>query len=123
MHQLKQDHFFSKNSVLDAFFGIRSYPMAGGIEVTNNQESRLLGSPFHIYSGASTRRIIDFKEPHLSWGINPAGQSGHFLDAHYRDQAPLYVKGSYRRQLLLRKDIVRKKVKRLLLQKKKDSMG
>jgi penicillin amidase len=55
--------------------------------------------------GPSTRRIIDFADPENSYGINPTGQSGYFWDKHYKDQAKMFVKGKYRKQLIKRKEI------------------
>jgi len=37
--------------------------------------------------------------------VNPTGQSGHFLSAHYADQAALFNTGEFRKQMMNREEI------------------
>ena len=55
---------------------------------------------FEVFSGPSTRRILDFANIETSWGINPVGNSGNLTSPHERDQVELFLHGQYRQQLM-----------------------
>ncbi|MCK5145148.1 penicillin acylase family protein [bacterium] len=49
----------------------------------------------HIRSGVSTRLIVDLSNRNQHLAIIPNGQSGHIIDAHYKDQMPLFLNKQY----------------------------
>ena len=61
----------------------------------NNLAGSLGAAPWSVSYGPSTRRLIDFADATRSLGINPVGQSGVLFDAHYQDQARIFVAGGY----------------------------
>ncbi|WP_428243185.1 penicillin acylase family protein [Gynuella sp.] len=97
---LEHPHALSKVPLLSKIFSVGPFPANGGIETINNLGFDLQADHFKVRSAPSTRRIIDFADPTVSWGINPTGQSGILMDAHYRDQAQLYADGKFRHQWL-----------------------
>ena len=64
--------------------------------VPNAYRHKLCTTDFKVTGGASTRRLIDFKNPENSLGILPTGNSGVPLSKHYSDQVQLYLKGEFR---------------------------
>ena len=47
--------------------------------------------------------------------ILPTGQSGQVMSPYYDDQAEMYVKGQYRKQMMNRSEIEEKALMRLVL--------
>jgi penicillin amidase len=85
-------------------FNLGPYSVSGATQEVNNQKvtsfySNSIGN-FNVTAGPSTRRIIDFSHPEISWGILPTGNSGHILSPFYSNQVKLFLKGEYREQLL-----------------------
>jgi penicillin amidase len=104
-HTLTHSHPLAAQKPLNWLFNIGPFPAPGGHEVPNNLSSPLGPAPWAVSYGPSTRRVIDFAAPGQSVGINPVGQSGVLFDAHYSDQAALFVAGGYLSQHLSEADV------------------
>ena len=103
---LEHTHALGTVKPLNKLFNVGPFPVSAGQEMINNLTIAIEKDEFPVRSGPSTRRIVDFAEVDKSWGINPTGQAGYFMDPHYDDQADMYNKGEFRRQYLNRKDIL-----------------
>ncbi|SMF49681.1 penicillin acylase family protein [Pseudobacteriovorax antillogorgiicola] len=99
-HQVSFDHPLGKIPVLGLFLNLGPYPAPGGMETLNQIAYRFGTGSANAVHGPATRRIIDFAKPEESLSVLPTGQSGRFLDPHYRDQVDSYLSGTYRRALL-----------------------
>ena len=104
-HTLTHIHPLGMQKPLDVIFNIGPFEVAGGRETPNNLNIHFGPAPWAVKSGPSTRRIIDFAAPEKAVGINPVGQSGVLLDAHYADQAPLFAQEHYVPQHLSAEDV------------------
>lgn len=100
LHTLEYPHPFGMNKFLAKFFNKGPYPIAGAINVINHNRRKGCQNMHEVKSGPSTRRIIDFANPAVSFGILPLGNSGHQLSPFYDDQRERFLKGEYRNQLL-----------------------
>jgi penicillin amidase len=104
-HTLTHSHPLAAQKPLNWLFNVGPFPAPGGHEVPNNLSSPLGPAPWAVNYGPSTRRVIDFAAPGQSVGINPVGQSGVLFDAHYADQAPIFIAGGYLSQHLSEADV------------------
>ena len=104
-HTLTHSHPLAAQKPLNWLFNVGPFPAPGGHEVPNNLSSPLGPAPWGVNYGPSTRRVIDFAAPGQSVGINPVGQSGVLFDAHYSDQAPIFIAGGYLSQHLSEADV------------------
>ncbi|MFZ3082721.1 penicillin acylase family protein [Rhodoferax ferrireducens] len=104
-HALTHSHPLAVQKPLNWLFNVGPFPAPGGHEVPNNLSSPLGPAPWAVSYGPSTRRVIDFAAPGQSVGINPVGQSGVLFDAHYADQAPIFIAGGYLSQHLSEADV------------------
>ena len=105
VHTLEHVHPIGWKKPFNKIFNIGPFEVEGATEIANNFGFVLTSGHHKVDYGPSTRRIIDFADPENSYGINPTGQSGYFWDKHYKDQAKMFVKGKYRKQLINRKEI------------------
>jgi penicillin amidase len=94
-HTLTHGHPLGKQKPLDRLFDVGPFPVPGARETPNNMSTSIGPAPWAVSYGPSTRRVIDFAEPHKAVGINPVGQSGVLFNAHYADQAELFAQGTY----------------------------
>jgi penicillin amidase len=104
LHTLEFAHPFGRVKPLAAIFNLGPYPAPGATQEVNNQKVSSYKDGFQVKAGPSTRRIIDFSHPEKSWGILPAGNSGHMLSPFYSNQVQKFLGGQYREQLLDPKD-------------------
>ncbi|WPC68411.1 penicillin acylase family protein [Rhodoferax ferrireducens] len=104
-HTLTHSHPLAAQKPLNWLFNVGPFPAPGGHEVPNNLSSPLGPAPWAVNYGPSTRRVIDFAASGQSVGINPVGQSGVLFDAHYADQAPIFIAGGYLSQHLSEADV------------------
>jgi penicillin amidase len=101
-HQLYFEHPLGKVDALRDVFNVGPYPSMGGNETINNSgfdmtsEERISTAFF----GPQMRIIIDFADVEQSLSINPSGQSGNIMSPHYDDQAEMFAKGIFRKQLM-----------------------
>ena len=100
LHTIEFVHPLGRIRPLNYLFNLGPYPIAGATQEVNNQKVTSFQGDFQVKAGPSTRRIIDFSHPEKSWGILPAGNSGHILSPFYSDQVKRFLSGSYRQQRL-----------------------
>ncbi|RJG12612.1 penicillin acylase family protein [Pseudomonas cavernicola] len=98
LHTLTHNHALGQLKPLDRLFNIGQFAAPGGHEMPNNLSHKIGPAPWAVFYGPSTRRLIDLDDPTRSLGINPLGQSGVPFDAHYADQAEVYIQGLYQPQ-------------------------
>lgn len=115
IHTIEYIHPLGRSFPLSLFFNLGPYAIPGAYNEVNNNKQKSLGGDFKVVAGASTRRIIDFAKPQMSWGINPIGISEHILSPYYKDQVQMFIQGQYRPQLMDREDIEKQKQHELLL--------
>jgi penicillin amidase len=104
-HSLSHGHPLGLQKPLDHLFNVGPFKVPGGRETPNNLNYQMGPGPWAVKSGPSTRRVIDFAHPDKAVGINPVGQSGVLLDAHYADQAARFAEGIYVPQHLSAADV------------------
>ncbi len=94
-HLLTHAHPLGRIKPLDWLLNVGPLEAPGGREIPNNMAHAIGPAPWTVVYGPSTRRIIDFADAGKALGINPVGQSGVWLDEHYKDQAPDFIAGRY----------------------------
>ncbi len=114
-HTLTHGHPLGRVQPLDRVFNVGPLPAPSGREIPNNMAHALGPAPWSVVYGPSTRRLIDFADAGKALGINPVGQSGALLDAHYRDQAQDFIAGRYQPMHLSPADVQRATRSTLLL--------
>jgi penicillin amidase len=106
VHTLEHPHLLGRRKPLDRLFNVGPFPAMGGnntianLEFKYNSEGR-----YPVYLGPAMRIIVDLGDIENSLSVNPTGQSGHFLSAHYADQAALFNSGEFRKQMMNRDEI------------------
>jgi len=109
LHTLEFVHPLGRKRPLDLIFNISSTPVPGSISAINNLRRVGCKDGFQVKAGPSTRRLIDFKNPLVSLGILPLGNSGHYLSPFFKDQKDLFISGKYRKQYLDLKSVKKEK--------------
>lgn len=104
IHTLTMNHPLGRKRPLDFVFNLGPFPRGGSKMTVNNSEYNLQ-NPFAAGLGASTRQLVDFCDLNNSLSVITTGQSGHPLSEHYKDQAPLWLEGSYHRSVMDRVEI------------------
>ncbi len=108
VHTLEHGHPLGKQKPLDKFFNVGPFSAMGGNETIVNLGFQLNSEGrYPVSFGPAMRIIIDFADIDNSVSVNPTGQSGNFLSAHYHDQAVLFNTGKFRKQMMNRKEIER----------------
>ncbi|GAB4366653.1 MAG: penicillin acylase family protein [Deltaproteobacteria bacterium] len=92
LHQVSFEHPFGKKRYLRGWFSIGPHPMAGDGRTVMKGEFRH-GSDFSVLVGPSMRQIVPLGSRKRARSVLTTGQSGHFFEPHYRDQAPLWLSG------------------------------
>jgi penicillin amidase len=94
-HQVLQRHPLGDIPFLGKLLrlNIGPAPAAGGDYTVNLCMSQGLTIPYTCTEGPSMRFVADLASSADAWFILPAGQSGHPLSPHYRDQFPLWRAG------------------------------
>ncbi len=107
LHILEHKHPIGEIAALRSFFNPGPFPIDGSREVINNMAFQYDSiKTYPVFSGPSTRRVIDFSNIENGWSILPTGQSGNPFSDHYEDQAELYNKGEYRKMMMNKEEIV-----------------
>ncbi len=115
---LEHPHALGNVESLRSYFNVGPFPVKGAREVIDNKGYFLDDSnKYKVYSGPSTRRIIDFSDIENSLSILPTGQSGNPFSRFYKDQAEMYNKGAFRKMKMNKEEI--EKVSTLLVIKPK----
>jgi len=106
VHTIEHGHLLGKKKPLDKFFNVGPFPIMGGNEVINNQGFKLnKEGQYAVSFGPALRILLDFDDVENSISVNPTGQSGHILSRHYDDQAALFNKGRFRKQMMNQEEI------------------
>ena len=96
-HYLKHEHKMGSKKILNWVFDFNVGPyLSGGSDKSPNAGSYSFSKPYAQTSGASMRRVVDFRNLNETQQIIPTGQSGLPNSKHYDDQADLYHNGKYR---------------------------
>jgi penicillin amidase len=106
VHTLEHGHPLGRQKPLNVFFNVGPFAAMGGNETMANLGFRL-NSPgrYPVVFGPAMRIILDFADIENSLSVNPTGQSGYFLSAHYADQAHIFNTGKFRKQMMNRAEI------------------
>jgi len=116
---LEHPHALGNVESLRSYFNVGPYPVKGAREVIDNKGYFLDDSnKYEVYSGPSTRRIIDFSDIENSLSILPTGQSGNPFSSFYKDQAKMFINGEFRKMKMNIEEI--EKVSTLLVIKPKE---
>lgn len=105
LHTLEFAHPLGVVWPLDKVFNIGPFPVNGAINAINHHKRAGCDNGHRVGSGPSTRRLIDFSRPEISYGILPLGNSGHSASEFFEDQRERFFEGVYRNQLMDRIDI------------------
>ncbi len=110
VHTLEHGHPIGQiGGLAKRFFNVGPFAVPGTSEVINNMSFEHGDISKHeVTTGPSTRRVIDFSAIDNSYSILPTGQSGNPFSAHYRDQAQMYVNGTFRKMLMDKEEIIEK---------------
>ena len=95
-HETVMDHPLTAVPVLGRLLGLRigPLPMGGSNYTVNNASSIEHVAPFTSSYGPSLRHVVDLGAPDRGGGfVLPAGQSGHPLSRHYKDQTGRWLRG------------------------------
>lgn len=92
LHQVGFDHPFAKNRFLKRWFAIGPFPVGGDGRTVFKQEYRH-GTDFSVLVGPSMRQVVPLGVRSEARSVITTGQSGHFFEPHFRDQAPLWLAG------------------------------
>jgi len=106
VHTLEHGHLLGNKKPLDKFFNVGPFSVMGGNEVINNLGFKLnKAGRYTVAFGPAMRILLDFGDVENSISVNPTGQSGHLMSKHYDDQAELFNKGRFRKQMMNREEI------------------
>lgn len=105
VHTLEFAHPLGVVWPLDKIFNVGPFPINGAINAINHQKRKGCENGHKVGSGPSTRRLIDFSRPEISYGILPLGNSGHQASPFFDNQRERFFEGAYRHQLMDRIDI------------------
>lgn len=98
IHTVTFGHPLGAIKPLDKLFNLGPYPY-GGDNLTVGNASYSRRRPFAITHGAPWRQVVDLADLNDSWDVVTPGESGQRFSRHYGDQAELWLKGEYHRQL------------------------
>ena len=112
VHIIEHQHPLGSVNLLKGFFNVGPFSINGASEVINNLAyKRDSTGMYQVRNGPSTRRIIDFNDLENCWSILPTGQSGNPFSKHYRDQASMYNRGTFRKMKMNQEEIIKKSTK------------
>jgi penicillin amidase len=92
LHQVTFEHPFGKKRYLRRWFNIGPHPVPGDGRTVFKEEFRH-GTDFTVLVGPSLRQVVPLGFRSMARSVITTGQSGHFFERHYRDQAPLWLSG------------------------------
>jgi penicillin amidase len=115
LHTIEYPHPLGRLKPLNKLVNLGPYPIPGAWNEINNNKHHGMSDNFHVVAGPSTRRVIDFATPQMSFGITPIGISGHMMSPYYKDQVQLFLDGKYRAQLMDEADVKKAKTHELVL--------
>lgn len=116
LHTVTFNHPIGKFFPLNKIFNVGPFPAGGGITQINNMgHGAALGLSMDVTYGPSTRRLVDFSDTSLSYGILPTGNSGHPTSKHYNDQVEMFLNNKYRDQIMNMDEVKKRKHTKLSL--------
>jgi len=119
VHTLEHPHPLGSIAFLRKYFNVGPFSVKGAREVIDNRGYHLNDTGlYQVYSGPSTRRIIDFSDVENSISILPTGQSGNPFSNHYSDQAEMFNNGEFRKMKLNKEEIISVSTKLIFVPKK-----
>jgi penicillin amidase len=92
LHRVTFGHPFGKKRYLRRWFDIGPHPVPGDGRTVFKEEFRH-GTDFSVLVGPSVRQVVPLGLRSMARSVITTGQSGHFFERHYRDQAPLWLSG------------------------------
>ena len=99
-HTLEHVHPIGRQAPFDKLFNVGPFPMTGGKEVINNTTFTITeDGKYKVTGGPAMRIIVDMADSRNSLSVLPTGQSGHVMSKFYDDQAEMYNKNEYRKQM------------------------
>ncbi len=119
VHLLEHQHPMGTVKLLDKIFNVGPFGVNGGNQVLNNIDFDF--SKDGIYKatyGPAIRILLDFADIENSISVLPTGQSGNFMSKHYADQAEMYNKGEFRKQMMNKDEIIKTNMGFLVLSPK-----
>ncbi len=93
LHQATFSHPFGRNRFLSRWFDIGPFPVGGDGRTVLKQEFVFGGKDFPVKVGPSMRMIVSPGDRGSARSSITTGQSGHFFEPHYADQAKLWLSG------------------------------
>jgi len=88
------------------FWNVTPRPFGGDFSTVNpGNHLSIAEKPYAVTDGASMRHIIDFGDFDSGRFVITTGESGRWLDPHYRDQAPLWFEVDTHPMLMDREDL------------------
>ena len=99
-HQVTYKHPLGRSKWLK-FLNLGPFEAPGLKDAINAVGTKFSEKRFDVFSGPSTRRIVDMADIDNSYSILPTGNSGNYFSRHYRDQVEMYLKQNYKRSPLI----------------------
>jgi len=95
IHTLTFKHIFhGQSEIADLVLNIGEFQMGGdGTTLFNTEFS--FSEPYEVRLGPSMRFIYDFAEPEKIYMVLTAGESGHFMNAFYKNMTQNWLTGKY----------------------------
>ena len=110
VHFIEHTHPIGRTEPMNKVFNVGPFSAGGGEEVINKIAFTLNGDGIYkSKSGPAMRILMDFDDIENSVSINPTGSSGNVMNPHYDDQAQMFVDGQFRKQKMVREDILDQK--------------
>ncbi len=99
-HKVTYKHPLGKSKLL-SFLNLGPYAAPGLKDSINAVGTKFSNKRFDVFSGPSTRRIVDMSDIDNSYSILPTGNSGNYFSRHYRDQVKRYLDIEFRQTPLI----------------------
>ncbi len=99
-HTVTYKHPLGKNKWL-SFLNLGPYEAPGLKDSINAVGTKFSNKRFDVFSGPSTRRIVDMSDIDNSYSILPTGNSGNYFSRHYRDQVKRYLDKGFKQTPLI----------------------
>jgi len=113
---VEHEHALGSQKPLNKLYNVGPLFITGNKEAVNKLDfSWNAEGEYKVKSGPAMRIIVDFGDVYGSESILPTGQSGNVFSPHYKDQAEMFAKGQYRKQLMDLSEVTSGKHKTLKL--------
>ena len=106
LHTVTHKHAMTGVPVIGNWLDVGPYGLPAAKDALCKYEFKLKKNvDYTVFSGPSKRIGIDFADVAGAESILPTGQSGNVFSPYYRNQAPLYHSGQFRKMRMDRADI------------------